>query len=149
MARFIAPAPSLQGMPTTYDVSGATTATHPTFDGDPLFTGQYIRIGDLVHFDIQVDMDNITDFGTGQYYVTLPFNANSNYMFREGCHHDTNGNKMYHISGHVLANENVVYLYTTDKQGNSVVDVPFSQGQPVNLTQSHNFHISGTYQANE
>jgi hypothetical protein len=133
---------------TLYAVEGGTTGTQPTFTGDPLFTAQYIRIGDLVHFDIQVDMDNITSFGTGQYYVTLPFNADSPYMFREGCLHDDNGNQ-YHVSGHVDANEKNLYLFTTDQQGNRLYDFAFEQGEPITLTSADNFHIAGTYATNE
>ncbi len=133
---------------TIYAVEGGTTGTQPTFTGDPLFTAQYIRFGDLVHFDIQVDMDNITSFGTGQYYVTLPFNADSAYMFREGCLHDDNG-RQYHIGGHVAANEKNLYLFTTDRQGNRIFDFPFSQGEPVTLTTADNFHVAGTYATNE
>jgi hypothetical protein len=124
------PSGVLSATSTLYAVEGGTTGTQPTFTGDPLFTAQYIRIGDLVHFDIQVDMDNIEGFGSGQFYVTLPFNADSAYMFREGCLHDADGNQ-YHISGHVAANEKNLYLFTTDRQGNRIFDFPFSQGDPV------------------
>ena len=133
---------------TIYAVEGGTTGTQPTFTGDPLFTAQYIRFGDLVHFDIQVDMDNIEGFGSGQYYVTLPFNADSAYMFREGCLHDANG-EQYHVSGHVAANEKTLYLFTTDQQGNRLYDFAFEQGEPITLNSADNFHIAGTYATNE
>ena len=129
---------------TIYAVEGGTTGTQPTFNGDPLFTGQYIRFGDLVHFDIQVDMDNIEGFGSGQYYVTLPFNAASAYLFREGCLHDADG-EQYHVSGHVAANEKNLYLFTTDQQGNRLYDFAFQQGEPITLNSADNFHIAGTY----
>jgi hypothetical protein len=145
MARFSNVAPP-KSQP--YSVQGGTTGTQPTFNGDPLFTAQYIRFGDLVHFDIQVDMDNIEGFGSGQYYVTLPFNADSPYMFREGCLHDGDG-EQYHISGHVDANDNTLYLFTTDLSGQRLNDFVFEQGEPVTLTSADNFHIAGTYVTNE
>jgi hypothetical protein len=43
------------GLETSFVVGGGTDGTQPTFTGDPLFTGSYIRtIGNLVHFQIQV-----------------------------------------------------------------------------------------------
>jgi hypothetical protein len=135
------------GIETLYDVSGGTDGgTQPTFTGDPLFTGSYIRtIGDLVHFQIQVDMDNITDFGTGQYFVGLPFNAKYGYSFRDGCYHDISAGTDYHVSGHVDAGSNTLKLNTSVKVGGSVEDSPFTSTNPVALNAEDNFHIAGTY----
>ena len=80
MARFTHPGTDAYGnIPGTVNdfvvAGGVVSGTQPTFNGAPLFTGSYSRIGDLVHFQIQVDFDNITSFGNGQYYVNLPFPA--------------------------------------------------------------------------
>ena len=91
-----------------YEIEGGTAGTQPTFTGAPLFSGSYIKTGSLVHFQIQVDMDNITNFGTGQYYLTLPFESKYGYMFRCGCLHDFNTGREYHISGHVYPNSDVM-----------------------------------------
>ena len=135
------PAPTTE----TYTVGGGTAGTQPTFSGDPLFTGQYVRVGDLVHFEVQVDFDNIETFGTGQYYVTLPFNSAQAVMLRAGCLHDIDESIQYHISGHVASGDNDLWLYTTDRQGNRIYDFPFEQGEPITLTTADNFHISGDY----
>lgn len=131
----------------SYTVEGGSSGTQPTFDGDPLFTGEYSRIGGLVFFSITVDFDNITSFGSGQYYVKLPFPSKNGQMFREGCLHDVSANREYHISGHVDANSSFLYLYTTDRKGNRIYDFPFSQGEPINLATADNFHIAGVYHA--
>ena len=128
----------------SYTVLGGTTGTQPTFSG-PAFSGSYVKTGALVSFQIQVDFDNITSFGTGQYYLTLPFAVKYGYMFREGCLHDASTGRVYHIGGHVYANSNELYLFTTDSQGNRVYDFAFSQGEPITLATADNFHISGTY----
>jgi hypothetical protein len=138
-----------QGEEVSYTVSGGTSGTQPTFSGPPLFSGSYIRIGKLVHFQIQVDMDNITNFGTGQYYVTLPFTSEHGYMFREGCLHDISTSREYHISGHVYTGSNVLELFTSDTQGNVLYDFPFSSTEPIVLNVADNFHLSGTYMTNE
>jgi hypothetical protein len=129
----------------TYTVNGGTTGTQPTFSGDPLFTAQYVRVGDLVHFEVQVDFDNITSFGTGQYFVTLPFPVAQGIMFRNGCLHDIDTGREYHISGHAYPGSNDVLLFTTDIVGQNVYDFPFEQGEPVTLSTEDNFHISGAY----
>ena len=138
------------GVETSYAIQGGTDGTQPTFTGDPLFTASYVRMSsNLVHFQIQVDMDNITNFGTGQYYMTLPFPSKYGYMFRESCLHDISANREYHISGHVFAGSNQMTLFTSDTQGNNLYDFPFAQGEPVTLTTADNFHIAGTYIAED
>jgi hypothetical protein len=134
------------GIETEYAVQGGTAGTQPTFNGNPLFTATYIIMSsNLVHFQIQVDMDNITSFGTGQYYMTLPFVSKYGYKFRDGCLHDANDGKTYHISGHVYAGSDVITLYTTDISGQNLYDFPFAQGEPITLATADNFHVAGTY----
>jgi hypothetical protein len=133
------------GIEQEYSVGGGTAGTQPTFTGDPLFSAHYVILGRTVYFDIQVDFDNITSFGTGQYFLTLPFASKYGKMFRDGCLHDDSTNREYHISGHVNANDNVIKLFTTDLTGQNLYDFPFSQGTPVTLNVADNFHISGTY----
>jgi hypothetical protein len=133
----------------TFVVAGGTTGTAPTFTGAPLFSGSYTKLGNLVHFQIQVDMDNITSFGTGQYYVDLPFPAKYGYKFREGCLHDISASKDYEIGGHVFAGQSRLLLSSTDTQSGQVFDIPFVYNNPINLSTADNFHISGTYITNE
>lgn len=135
------PAPTTE----TYTVTGGTAGTQPTFTGDPMFYGQYVRVGDLVHFEVHVDFDNITSFGTGQYFVSIPFPGAEAIMVRGGCLHDANTGTQYHISGHADKGTSTLQLFTTDRQGNRIYDFPFEQGEPITLTTADNFHISGDY----
>ena len=135
----------LIGAEVEYEVEGGTSGTQPSFSGDPLFSGSYVSIGDMVHFQIQVDMDNITNFGSGQYYMNLPFESKYGYMFRSGCLHDASENREYHISGHVAAGSDIIELFTSDTQGNNLYDFTFTASEPITLNQADNFHISGTY----
>lgn len=125
-----------------YQPLGGTDGTQPTFSGDPLITGSYVRFGPLCHFQIDVDFDNITSFGSGQYYLTLPFNAEHNFLVRAGCLHDISGNDQYAMSGHCDAGSNVLKLYSVASNGR---DVPFTYNVPVTLDVADNFHVSGTY----
>jgi hypothetical protein len=129
----------------TYTVTGGTKGTQPTFSGAPLFTGGYVKDGDLVHFRIDVDFDNITSFGTGQYYLNLPFVSKHNYQFADGCLHDISTGRNYPITGHVSANSNELLLESLDAQGNAVFQVDFTHNSPVTLSTADNFHVSGTY----
>jgi hypothetical protein len=128
---------------TSFTVNGGTLGAQPTFDGAPLFSGTYVINGPLVHFQIQVDMDNITNFGTGQYYVNLPFPAKYSYHFRDACLHDSSGTvRQYALSGHVYAGQSQVALWFTSTSGQ---DELFDYNSPALLTVNDNFHISGTY----
>jgi hypothetical protein len=126
----------------SFTVNGGTLGTQPTFDGDPLFSGSYVKNGPMVHFQIQVDMDNITSFGTGQYYVDLPFPAKYGYQVREGCLHDISTDRQYAIGGHVFAGQSRLNLFFTDSNGQ---DQEFDYNSPVTLAIADNFHVSGTY----
>lgn len=126
----------------SFTVNGGTLGTQPTFTGAPLFSGTYVKTGPLVHFQIQVDMDNITDFGTGQFYVDLPFPAKYGYQVKEGCLHDDSTGNQYAIGGHVFAGQSTLALTFTNSSGQ---DEAFDHNSPVTLAVADNFHISGTY----
>ena len=130
----------------TFTVVFGTTGTQPTFNGAPLVTGSYTRWGNMCHFQIDIDMDNITNFGTGEYYVDLPFNVSHPYQFRDGCLHDISTARNYSISGHVAVGQKRLYLFTTDSQGNRAFDAAFTSTVPVTLAVADNFHIAGTYE---
>ena len=126
-----------------FAVLGGTDGTQPTFTGAPLFTGSYTRFGNIVHFAIDVDFDNITSFGTGQYYIKLPFPAKRNYLLSDGCLHDDSTGNEYAVLGHVHAGSDTLTLLSTATNGRQV---PFEHNVPVTLAVADNFHIAGTYE---
>lgn len=128
-----------------YEVQGGTTGTQPTFSGTPLFNGSYVRTGVLCHFRITVDFDNITNFGTGQYYLTLPFPAKYDYQLASGVLHDISTSRNYPIFGDIAPGSNELYLESLDSQGNTVYQVDFTHTAPVTLNVADSFHVSGTY----
>ncbi len=146
MARFTHPAITSYGSTAegTWTVQGGTTGTQPTFSSAPMFYGSWLRIGNLVHFQIQVDFDNITNFGTGQYFLNLPFNAFVPYQIREGCIHDISTSRQYSIGGHVFGSSNQLLLNFIDTNGR---DTEFTYNTPFVLNAEDNFHIAGTYLA--
>lgn len=130
------------GIETVFSVNGGSLGTQPTFDGAPLFTGSYVKTGSMVHFQIQVDMDNITSFGTGQYYVDLPFDSKYNYQFKDGCLHDISNGNQFAIGAHVAAGTNRLFLTYIGTNGQDEI---FDHNSPITLATVDNFHISGSY----
>jgi len=128
-----------------FEVVGGTLDVQPTFDGDPLFDGSYVKTGKMVHFRIDVQFDNILTFGTGQYYINLPFTPKYNYMFTGGCLHDASTGVTYVITGHVFAGNPEMRLESTDNTGNSSFNIPFTSTAPIALDTADNFHIYGDY----
>lgn len=138
---------NLQGVSIPYQPEGGTNGTQPTFNGAPLISGSYTKWGNLLHFQILVQFTNITNFGTGRYYLTLPFPAEHAYKLRDGCLHTVYpGGTTFHISGHVDAGSATLQLYSSDKVASGVQDVDFTYNFPVTLTTSGRFHIAGTYE---
>ena len=133
------------GVDTTFTVAGGALGNQPAFTGAPLFTGSYVKTGPMVHFRIDVDFDNITSFGTGQYYLDLPFPSKYNYEFAGGCLHDISETRDYPITGHIYAGESRMLLKSIDASGNTAYAVPFTATAPVTLTTADNFHVSGNY----
>lgn len=125
-----------------YQPMGGTDGTQPTFSGDPLITGSYVRLGAFCHFQIEVNFDNITSFGDGQYYLTLPFNAEHKFFVRSGTLFDASGNDHYAMSGGCEAGSNVLKLYSVASNGR---DVPFTYNVPVTLAAADDFSIAGSY----
>lgn len=134
------------GSPVPFAVNGGTIGgTQPTFSGAPLFTGQVVRIGDYVHFEIQVLFSNITSFGTGQYFVDLPFAPSHPVMIRGGCVHRNSNGKQYALGGHAVTGNVQLTLWYTASNGE---DEEFDHNSPFTLTAADNFHIQGSYLAN-
>jgi len=133
------------GINIAYQPEGGTDGTQPTFSG-PGITGSFNRFGNMVHFNIFVDFNNITSFGTGQYYLTLPYESREEIKFASGCLHQVSTGREYQIRGAVLADSNLLKLSTTGISGQRVFDVAFTSTDPVTLTTADYFHIAGTYE---
>ena len=125
----------------SFTVNGGTLGTQPTFDGDPLFTGSYIKTGDLVAVEINVEMTNITNFGTGQYFLDIPYPTKQDISF-SGVLHDVSANNYYMMTGIAEAGGDRVLLYYSGSNGQLE---PFQQGSPKTLQTVDHFSLHGTY----
>lgn len=126
---------------TSFTVNGGTLGTQPTFNGAPLFTGNYVKVGDLVAVEINVEMTNITSFGTGQYFLDLPFPTKQDTSF-SGVLHDVSTNAYYSMTGVAEAGSDRVLLFYAGSNGQLA---PFEQGSPRTLQTVDHFSLHGTY----
>lgn len=126
----------------SYTVGGGTIGgTQPTFTGDPRFYGSYVKNGSLVYVRINVDFDNITGFGTGQYFVTVPFKAKYDTTLRSGYVVDGSKTNYWLLAGRLTAGSDQMTLWRLGTQK----DEEFDYNSPVNLTTTDSFHIAGEY----
>lgn len=134
--------PTLTPSAVSYVMAGGTIGgTQPTFNGNPMFYGSYVAMGDLVFFNVKVVMTNITSFGTGQYYVSLPFNSANPISTSSGRITDFSSARNYTLNGSAQGGSDQLLLtYSSGSQ-----QLAFDHNSPVNLTTSDTFFISGTY----
>jgi hypothetical protein len=113
------------------------------YTGDPAI-GYYTRIGNIVFVQIDVDFDNVSDFGSGQYRVTLPFNSRFHTDAYGGSIHDQNSEtRHWSIKGHLAENSDECLLWYVSA---SSEDKEFTFNAPVNLTTADKFHMWFMYE---
>jgi len=134
---------NLQGVSIAYTPVVGTSGTQPTFNGDPLVTGSYTKIGNICFFQVTVSLSNILTFGTGQYYINLPFASEHFVAQRNGILVDSSASTRYQISGMAQAGSSQLMLYSQTSNG---LDTVFDANTPVALATADSFHIAGTYE---
>lgn len=145
MARFTHPAFGDVGALTTTinTYNPVWSGTGLTFTGTPA-TGSYIKIGNFIIVQISVDFDTVTNFGTGQYYLTLPFPSKYHTDVYGGSVHDTvnQGVDHYSIKGHLTDGSSNFTIWNIKS---SAADEPFDHNSPIGLTVDDLFHMSFSY----
>lgn len=145
MARFTHPAfGDVGGLTTTiYDYTPVWSGTGLTFTGTPA-TGHYIKIGNLVTVEINVVLDTVTNFGTGQYSLTLPFASKYHTDVFGGSVHKVLPSSVEHYSlkGHLAASSTTMTLWDISGSGK---DEPFDHNSPIVLSDTEQFHMGLTY----
>jgi len=127
--------------PTSQSFNPVWSGTGLAYTGTPA-TGTYIQIGKLVHFKIKVVCTNVTNFGTGQYSLTLPFAPVDDYVFRDGGFHDASTGNHHAIAADAEDGTTTMTLW---HPGSSAKDVAFDHNTPLTLHTADYFYISGTY----
>jgi len=141
-----------------FGVSSVSTSYTPQFktvSGNTLpgtvTTGAYVKQGAIVHFRVNVNFANTSDFGNAsQYQVTLPFPVASTVTIRGGTLHskpaNPANNALYHIAGITdiddVSNTEMLLYYS-----GSTTDLAWKSTTPVGATSNvSHFDISGAYE---
>lgn len=118
------------------------SGTGLAYTGTPA-VGQYSRVGKMITFYILVTLTNVTNFGTGNYSLTLPSGLPSQmHAVVNGGLHDTSSNNHLNLLGDLEPGSLTVELYYPTSNG---VNDRFDHNSPLNLTTADYFYISGTY----
>ncbi len=146
MARFTHPAfGDTEGLTTIiHSYSPTWSGTGLAFTGTPV-TGFYVKVGNLVLVQIDVLFTTVTNFGTGQYSLTIPFASKYHTDVYGGSIHDVKGDGSvdhYSIKGHLSPSSTGMTIWNLKS---SAVDEPFDHNSPFVLTTSDKFHMSFSY----
>lgn len=145
--------PIAQRYQPTFSATGlafsGTGATYPTYDS------WYVKTGQLCSFTIKLSMTTVTNFGTGQLKVQLPFapkNGEANH-FSAWCWvdpslppDDLNGH-IQMVADHLpeTTTLDLHWLTAAPSSPKPVIETTFSQGNPVTLTTASILYVNGTY----
>jgi hypothetical protein len=146
------------GLETWTRYSPTFTATGLTFTGSgatyPTYNSYYIKTGKLVSFVIEVSCTTVTNFGTGQYKLQLPFtpavgfNHFSGWVWADPNIDPDTG------TGHTILNcdtagvTNILDLHYLKQSGGAnspIREGLLVQGTPVTLTTISKIYVNGTY----
>lgn len=108
-------------------------------------TGTYYKIGNMVFVTIYMPFNNVTNFGSGQYSVTLPFAAARHADVFGGSIHNTGSpTTFYSIKGHLEPTSNSMSLWYISSNG---LDEPITHAAPITLNATDLIHMSFMYEA--
>lgn len=128
---------------TIQSYSPVWSGTGLTYTGTPA-TGFYVKLGKSVTVHIDVEFDNVTNFGTGQYYLTLPFNSMYHTDVYGGSIHQVvnQGIDHFSIKGHLLDGSKDISIWSINS---SSKDEIFDFNSPIGIDTQDKFHMSFTY----
>lgn len=110
-------------------------------------TGDYTQFGRQIFVNLNVDFAGVTNFGTGQYSITLPFTAAKHQDVFAGSVHNANGTtEHWSLKGHLSAGSNVMTLWYLKALGNRMIDDPFTSQNPFVLATTDEFHLAFNYE---
>jgi len=157
----------IQGVPGVSGTSGLETltrysspfqATGMTFTGSgvtyPTYNSYYVKAGLLVSFVIEIDFTTVTNFGTGQYKVALPFAPAFGYNHFSGWIWADPNVDPDTGTGHTILNADTAgittvldlhYLKQSGGANSPIREGLWLQDLPVTLTTISKAYINGTY----
>lgn len=118
------------------------TGTGLTYTGTPA-TGYYSRVGKMIFFTIQVNCTTVTNFGTGNYSLTLPSGLTPavHNLVTGGIHNASTGNHLL-IYLDVVPSSTTAELYYSQSNG-TMADMDYNH--PLVLATADYFYFNGMY----
>jgi hypothetical protein len=118
------------------------SGTGLTFTGTPA-TGHYSRVGKMIFFQIRVNCATVTNFGTGNYSLTLPagLTPNMNSLVTGGLHHIAS-NEHYLIYMDISTGSTNTELYYPQSNGTMA---RMDHNSPHTLQVADFFYFNGMY----
>jgi hypothetical protein len=137
----------------------AFTATGLTYTGTgathPCYESYYVKHLQMVNFQISVNLSTVTNFGTGQFKLELPFtpygsfaNHFNGWVWVDPTQAPDELNGHIAVTGDHLYGDKVLDLHwnqATTSNPKPVIEKLLSQGTPVTLTTASRIQISGSY----
>ena len=106
-------------------------------------TGTYKVIDGLAFISLNIPFSSVTNFGTGQYTITLPFGTVRHEGFYGGTLHNSGISQFYSLKGHVDANQTAMNMYYISGTGQ---DLPMDFNSPFILDTTDYLHMSFVYE---
>lgn len=145
--------PSVVRWSPTFQATGLTfTGSNSTY---PTYNSYYVKAGQMVTFWIAIDFTTVTNFGTGQFKVDLPFAPYDNTANHFSAWawvnpslppDDLNGHIQMtadHLPG--VQTLDIHWLLAATSNPKPVIESIMSQGTPVTLTTASKMYVNGTY----
>jgi hypothetical protein len=118
------------------------TGTGLAYTGTPA-TGYYSRVGKMIFFTIQVNCTNVTNFGSGNYSLTLPSGLTpANHNLVNGGIHDTSTGEHLLVYMDVVPGSTTAELYYPQSNG-TMADM--DHNSPLTLATADFFYFNGMY----
>lgn len=124
-----------------------TAATVNPVIGNGSIIGQFCRIGKVVHFAAQITMGSTTTFGSGQYVVTLPVNADTTIMHTFMVQYDDVSVPTRYSGVCVTSSATTINLRHQVVSGSVVANANTDLNSPFIFAQNDTIKIYGTYRA--
>lgn len=151
----IGPIPN--GEPTRWSPIFSATGMSFTGTGNtyPTYNSYYVKNGYMVSFWIKVDLNTVTNFGTGQFKLELPFTphpATANHF--SGWVWKDPSIPADQLDGHIILNVDHMngdktldlhWVGATTADPKPVIEHLFYQGWPITLTNASKIYVNGTY----
>jgi hypothetical protein len=109
--------------------------------------GSYMKVGKLVNFHARINFTNFTNFGLGQYSLTVPFAPARDIHLRWGELYDVSTSTSYPISLRVLAGQTTGLLYAISTSQNKGADIALNHNELFTIASADHLVISGAYEA--